>query len=204
MGEAIGHGFRNLMNFQGRDRRKTFWLYMLFICLMWVLLSTIGSIYWVASIVQTITQSNAMQTSNPDEAVGVMMSTIFGQMGPVMWGSAILSAIIGLFTIASFVRRLHDSDLSGWWALLPYGMLLLTFALLPLQMSYMNEMMAAMPDFMAQAANNPSMNQQYPGQTQMTLLGIPGWVQFISFIILAVRDSTRGPNRFGDEPPIRY
>lgn len=203
MGEAIGHGFRNLLNFQGRDRRKTFWLYILFVCLMWTLVSMVGSIMWIASFVNSIVNSNAMQSSNPDEALSVMMGSIFSQMGWMMWGSLILSVIIGFFTIASFVRRLHDSDLSGWWALLPYGMLALTIALMPIQMRYIDEMMTAMPQILEHASANPGVTPQYPGQTQMTLLGIPGWVQFISFIILAVRDSTRGPNRFGEEPPIR-
>lgn len=204
MGEAIKRGFGNLLNFQGRDRRKPFWLYMLFICIIWFVISSAGGVYWMVTAITALTQNNALQSTNPDEAGAIIMASIFGQLGQFLWFSMAISVVMGFLTIASFVRRLHDSDLSAWWALLPYGMLALTIVTVPLQMSYMTEVMQNMPAYMAQAEANPGVTPQFPGQSQMTLLGIPGWIQYIAFIILAVRDSTRGPNQYGEEPQISY
>jgi uncharacterized membrane protein YhaH (DUF805 family) len=76
--------------FTGRSRRKEYW--------MFVLLS-IG-IYIVASILDGIAGLNR---------------TIAGTYGPIT-----LLVALGLLvpTLAVSIRRLHDSDRSGWWLLL--------------------------------------------------------------------------------------
>ena len=76
--------------FTGRSRRKEYW--------MFVLLS-IG-IYFIASILDRIAGMNGM---------------IAGTYGPI---TALV--VLGLLvpSLAVSIRRLHDSDRSGWWLLL--------------------------------------------------------------------------------------
>ena len=76
--------------FNGRSRRKEYWMFMLL---------AIG-IYIVASILDRIAGMNGM---------------IAGRYGPIT-----MLVALGLLvpSIAVSIRRLHDSDRSGWWLLL--------------------------------------------------------------------------------------
>jgi uncharacterized membrane protein YhaH (DUF805 family) len=76
--------------FTGRSRRKEYW--------MFVLLS-IG-IYILASILDGIAGLNGM---------------IAGTYGPI---TALVAFGLLVPTLAVSIRRLHDSDRSGWWLLL--------------------------------------------------------------------------------------
>lgn len=201
MGSAIGHGFRNLFNFQGRDSNSQFWFYILFICIFWIGLSSIGSIVWMTSFIMgTIETAVLAPNMSEDQAAQAMFVEMANVMTPIMWANAALSLVAGVFTIAAFIRRLHDSDLSGYWSLLPYGMMILSLVTIPYQMQLINEFMSSMPEMLEQAEAGQQAMAIPPSQHKLTLMGIPGWIQIISFIILAVRSSTRGPNRFGDEP----
>ena len=76
--------------FTGRSRRKEYWMFTLL---------AIG-IYIVASIVDRIAGMNGM---------------IAGRYGPV---TALVALGLLVPTLAVSIRRLHDSDRSGWWLLL--------------------------------------------------------------------------------------
>jgi uncharacterized membrane protein YhaH (DUF805 family) len=76
--------------FTGRSRRKEYW--------MFVLLS-IG-IYIIASVLDGIAGLNGM---------------IVGTYGPI---TALVALGLLVPTLAVSIRRLHDSDRSGWWLLL--------------------------------------------------------------------------------------
>src|SRR5262245_63648211 len=82
--------------FTGRSRRKEYW--------MFVLLS-IG-IYLIASILDRISGMNGM---------------IAGTYGPI---TALVTLGLLVPSLAVSIRRLHDSDRSGWWlrlGLVPRG-----------------------------------------------------------------------------------
>ena len=94
-------------DFTGRARRKEYW--------MFVLLSF--GLYIVSAIL---------------DSVAGMSGTIGGVYGPIMTAVA-----LGLLvpSIAVGVRRLHDTDRSGWWLLLAFvpfvgGLVLLVFMIL--------------------------------------------------------------------------
>ena len=76
--------------FTGRSRRKEYWMFMLL---------SIG-IYIAASILDRIAGMNGM---------------IAGRYGPIM---ALVALGLLVPSIAVSIRRLHDSDRSGWWLLL--------------------------------------------------------------------------------------
>ena len=76
--------------FTGRSRRKEYWMFTLL---------AIG-IYIVASILDRIAGVNGM---------------IAGRYGPI---TALVALGLLVPSLAVSVRRLHDSDRSGWWLLL--------------------------------------------------------------------------------------
>ena len=76
--------------FTGRSRRKEYWMFLLL---------SIG-IYAIASILERIAGLNRM---------------IAGTYGPI---TALVALGLLVPTLAVSIRRLHDSDRSGWWLLL--------------------------------------------------------------------------------------
>jgi uncharacterized membrane protein YhaH (DUF805 family) len=90
--EAIASGFANYANFSGRAQRSAYWWWALF-----------------TALVSLVTQ--ALDTAL--------------RPGPVSYSSyggatvGVISGIVGLLLIipslAVLVRRLHDTDRSGWW-----------------------------------------------------------------------------------------
>ena len=76
--------------FTGRSRRKEYWMFTLL---------AIG-IYIVASILDRIAGMNGM---------------IAGRYGPI---TALVALGLLVPSLAVSIRRLHDSDRSGWWLLL--------------------------------------------------------------------------------------
>ena len=76
--------------FTGRSRRKEYWMYTLL---------AIG-IYIVTSILDRIAGMNGM---------------IAGRYGPI---TALVALGLIVPSLAVSIRRLHDSDRSGWWLLL--------------------------------------------------------------------------------------
>ena len=205
MGDAIAHGLRNLLYIEGRDPPRRFWLYILFTCIWWFGVSWIGTGAWATSSFVDMISNPALHTMEDAQAGQIIFRSLTDSMIPMMWVNAALSLVVAGFTLAAFIRRLHDSNLSGYWALLPYGLLILSLLAMPYQMQLFRDMMATMPDFLAQAQARADTGQPptliIPGQAEMTLISSIGWIQIISFIILAVQGSTRGPNRFGEEPP---
>jgi uncharacterized membrane protein YhaH (DUF805 family) len=92
--------------FEGRARRKEFWFFALFNFLAIVLLALIDAV---------------LGTFSEEAGIG-LLSGIYG-----------LAIIIP--SIAVTVRRLHDTDRSGWWFLLSFvpligGLVLLVFEVL--------------------------------------------------------------------------
>ena len=91
--EAVRSGFNNYANFSGRALRSEYWWWVVFV--------------WIASAVASII----------DRALGwrVYETTVNG----MQQGSGPVAAIVGLALIipglAVLVRRLHDTDHSGWW-----------------------------------------------------------------------------------------
>ncbi|WP_199554850.1 DUF805 domain-containing protein [Sandaracinobacteroides hominis] len=97
---------RKFATFSGRARRREYWLWQLFI--------------WIISAVLFAWLFAAL----PDKVVGT--DEFFAMSGNLMEGPtrlpmiviALVSLALFLPSLAVSVRRLHDSDKSGWWLLL--------------------------------------------------------------------------------------
>lgn len=92
--------------FEGRARRKEYWFFILFNILIGIGLAIID---------------NMTGTLNAETGTGLL--------------SGIYSLAVLIPTIAVAIRRLHDTDRSGWWLLLAFvpligGLVLLVFFVL--------------------------------------------------------------------------
>lgn len=107
---------RKYASFSGRARRREYWGFVLLIAIVSTLL--------VAGLFAAL--GGAAATGTP-EAFEAMVAA----GGPPVWALSALSIFYLVTIIPSFavsVRRLHDSDKSGWWLLLnlvPAGALVL-------------------------------------------------------------------------------
>lgn len=97
---------RKTFVFEGRARRKEFWMYHLQIILISIAASVLLAIF----------------SKGSSEPSGILLG-LFG----------IGSLVLGLPTIALSIRRLHDTDRSGWFLLLEFvpilGLIVLVFFL---------------------------------------------------------------------------
>ncbi len=121
------------------------------------------------------------------QTVANSMTSMFGSVG---WVSMAVGAGFIVLLGASVVRRLHDSDMSGWWALLPGAIQALSIAQMPAQMAAIT----------AAISNPAAMNDStamYRAQGPASLLG---WVAIGLVIWFGVRKSSPGANSYGDAP----
>jgi len=86
--------------FEGRARRMEYWMFVLFNCLIVVVLSVVDTVVGLFSLGNSI-----------------------GALTGLYW------LVVLVPSIAVTVRRLHDTDRSGWWALLALLPLLGTIVL---------------------------------------------------------------------------
>ena len=195
--KAIRHGLGNLLNSEGRDGRQAFWYYVLFV---YVLLTVLSLVVIVPLMLQAVFAGieqgvAASRSGDPLTAQSVAEAAVFGSMNQVMsimvWMGIGTGALMILLLATALVRRLHDSDVSGYWALVPGAIYLMNLILMP-------SLMRGMMDEMRQVAPGDPMAGVAAMQTSFTLASLLGWLAIIVVIVLGVRRSTPGPNRFGD------
>jgi uncharacterized membrane protein YhaH (DUF805 family) len=162
---------RRYAEFSGRSRRLELWMYVL-------MLAIIGLIGLTAVIVMSVgAMSMASASADGTPRLGGMVG-MFASMGiiAVIFGIIWLALLIP--TIAVQVRRLHDSDRSGWWVFLYWGPYLLAFAL-----------------SIAGLANN---SQSLSAIS--IVFSLASWIGLIVLIVFYCLPGTNGPNRFGADP----
>ncbi len=192
MGRAIKHALANLTNFSGRDARQAFWYYVLFLFIINIVVGLFISIPMMVTAFQSAFEA-AQSGMTEDEVAVLMTEQMSGQMGSTMWASLALNLLLTCLIAASFVRCLHDSDHSGWWAVLAVVAQLGAAAFTITQIGKMQELMAV-------TMNPHDMAAYFEGQSQMYAYGLVGWIAPIIVIVFGIMKSTDGPNRFGEEP----
>jgi uncharacterized membrane protein YhaH (DUF805 family) len=109
--EAVRSVYRNFFNFQGRAPRSEYWWFFLFNILVAIVIGIVEA---------ALGLGQGSMSSGPGE---VSMQFAGGPLS-IIW--ALVNIIPG---IAVGIRRLHDTDRSGWWtfiALIPLvGVILL-------------------------------------------------------------------------------
>ncbi len=158
-------------DFSGRSRRKEYWSWVLFQFLL-------GLAYWVLIFGSA---SAAVATGD--------LTAMFAAGGAVL----IISAVYGLLALIFFipglavsVRRLHDTNRSGWWILAPLTPYVLIIFLA----------------VGAVATAGPK-----PDQTTLASLGLGNMGLVLIMVVMALllfvfmlHEGTPGPNRYGPNP----
>lgn len=162
---------KNYANFSGRASRAEFWWYFLFIMALYL-------VVWVAAI--SIIGSSAASEGPPS----IAMIGAFGVVGlfVVLFWLAFL-----IPTIAVQVRRLHDTNRSGWWL----GAYYLLYG------AYLAIALGSMASFTVPDDGSP------PAIGGMVATGIVGLLFLVFSIVLLVffcLPGTSGANRFGEDP----
>ncbi len=188
---AIRYNLANLLNANGRDARQTFWYYVLFIVIVRFIASTVMSVPLMVRTVGAAVHA-AQQGSDPAAAQAQMMASMIDILPRMMWFGIAVGVVSAALLLASFVRRLHDSDLGGWWAALPLGLHAYALTLIPAQMDKAITIMAHID-----ARTQPDPMAMMRGQGGAALIA---WAPILLVVGLAVRATTPGPNRFGEAP----
>ncbi len=199
---AIKYNLTHLLDFTGRDARQTFWFYVLFLFLVYMALGMVGSFALIGSLMSPMLEAANAGASEQEMQVRMaqQMGATMGRMFEAMlWVSVVVSVLMDLLLAAAFVRRLHDSNSSGWWALAVLAAQVASIAA-------MIPMIEVMKDFMAEAmdpanlANPAHMQSMIERHSEMNFYGLIGWIAPLAVIVFGVMDSSNGPNRFGEEP----
>lgn len=188
---AIRYNLANLMNFNGRDARQTFWYYVLAIVLLRFLAGLAISIPLMVN-----TFGSAMHAARSGVEPEVFQRQISDQtiamMEQMQWLSIGIGVISGGLLLAALVRRLHDSDHAGWWAAIPASLYAYSLWRIPAQIHQATELLTHMNT--GNPPNPIAMMQDQVGNVAI------GWLPLIIVIVIGVLKSTPGPNRFGDSP----
>ena len=157
--------------FSGRSRRMEFWMWLLFQFLL-------GCVFLVGFLGLVGSAILAGGLERPEQ---------FLASGGAAIGLILLWLVVSLAffipNLAVTIRRLHDTDRSGWWVMLYWGPYLVSL-------------------FMTPAMTNAAVNS---GDLE-TLTGVSllfSGVQLIGSLVLLVfmfLDGTPGHNRFGPDP----
>ncbi|MEO5938122.1 MAG: DUF805 domain-containing protein [Sphingomonas sp.] len=153
--------------FGGRSRRMEFWMFQL-------LLVVLGVGAFVALMVIGLGAIGMASGGNATTGLAGMFASL-GILAVVF-----LVAGLALFipSLAVQVRRLHDTNRSGWWLMIYFG-------------PYMISMLVNVA-----GANQNSMTMVGAGGV-LSLLSLIGWVTLIVFYCLP---GTNGPNDYGPDP----
>lgn len=163
--------------FSGRSRRKEFWMYILFVFVVTIVLSILDAMLGLGGSTQTSTTTFEPGTTGVGGSAGVT--------GGILAGIFALATFIP--SLAVQVRRLHDTDRSGWWILLP---------LVPYLAGAVLLLGGAMTGLGSGGMTAASGGALMVGGLLMAVGGICA----IALLVFMCLDGTRGPNRFGPDP----
>ncbi len=156
---------RRYADFSGRSRRMEFWMWQLFKFL--IVIAFYVLIFALAG--------SAMMSGDPSAVMAV------GGAAMLIW-LVMMVFFLGILIpdIAVAVRRLHDTDRTGWWFLAPLAPYVLVIV--------GGAMVASSPDA--------------PGLGGViALIGIVGVIGLgLTLLVFYFLEGTRGPNRYGPDP----
>ncbi|HEX6377225.1 MAG TPA: DUF805 domain-containing protein [Allosphingosinicella sp.] len=152
--------------FSGRSRRMEYWMFQLFMFLVYIALMLLMMILGGGAL---------MSGGDP------------GAIAAAGGAAMIVLALYGLFALAMFipslavtVRRLHDTNRSGWWILAPLAGYVV--------MAVGGAMAAGSPD-------NPGLGGILAMVGLVAVIGLG-----ITLLVFMFLEGTRGPNKYGPDP----
>lgn len=189
--DAVIYGLANLAKFKGRDARQTFWYYVLFVYVVNVVLSVVVSVPLSISMISKTVRTAIASGGNEAAVRDATLRAVHDLAGALMWVALISGALMFVLLAASFVRRLHDSNLSGYWGIIPGALQLGAIAMIPGNLRRLTESMITLEQ------GDPLVNIKAL-EMQAGLTSVAGWLPIFVVVFLGIRKSTPGPNRFGE------
>ena len=164
---------KRYFEFSGRSRRKEYWMFTLMNVLIYLFLTVLQLALGGGMA--------AMTQPGTDAAAGAGLAA-FGVVGILQ---ILISLAFLIPSIAVGVRRLHDTNRSGWWYLLPVVPYVLGFVLLSWGLF-------------------SGLSGGGSGSGALAAIGgillFVGLICAITLLVFFCLDGTRGPNRFGPDP----
>jgi uncharacterized membrane protein YhaH (DUF805 family) len=153
--------------FSGRSRRKEYWMFVLFQILLYIA-------FWVLVL---LVGGGALMSAGGDPtaamAAGGAILVIFGLYGLIALALLIPGIAVG-------VRRLHDTNRTGWWLLAPLA----------------GYVIAALGGVMAASSpDNPGIGAILAMVGMIAAFGLA-----ITLLVFMLLEGTRGPNKYGPDP----
>lgn len=167
---AVASCYRNILNFSGRARRAEYWWFALFQCLVGIGLQVALALYVVND------PALAALAANPDLA-GIAAAR--GSWMVVVGLIAGYLMLVCLPQLAVTVRRLHDTDRSGWFIFMPF-------------LAYVAALLAAVFIMLASGGQGALV-----AVVAVTVILVAGSLWFLVVLCLP---GTHGMNRFGPDP----
>lgn len=188
---AIKYNLAHLADFNGRQARYPFWMYVLFLVIVHVIVSLLLTVPMAAGVA-----GDVVTAARDGAGEAEVQAQIFGRMEQSlrmsMWVSAALSLVSILLLTAAFARRLHDSNKPTWIALLAAAVQIVA---LVLTISTLDEVVAMM-----QLAQSGDLAQVQAMQQKLMLQGLLGYIPLILLVVFGAWPSTPGDNRYGPQP----
>ena len=124
-GQAVSRFFRNYATFSGRASRSEYWWAYLFQSIIGFVAGIVLSVLMILAIVAVIAAHPEVHTPMTDAQSGATALTItveafIAAFAVTFIGLAVITLPTLLPSIAVTVRRLHDTNRSGWWCLLSF------------------------------------------------------------------------------------
>lgn len=189
-----------LIDFQGRENRQPFWLWILIVYIVQFVIMVIAMIpimtSWFDQMMPALQQDPHRFNNDPQ----AMMQLMVPMMQNMITMTVVGALLFFILSAAAVVRRLHDSNRSGWWALPYYAMQVVSpvfmLSFFPRYFTLMASVKPGSPPDMT----NPAFQQAMQSMTLMSLVNLLGFGILVMMIVLLVLPGTVGPNRFGDDP----
>ena len=183
---SIRHVLPRLFQFEGRDTNRQFWPWAI---LVFIVQMVAGSLVMIPMMADMMTRAIQIGAFDPDkgepdpELVAVQMETMvqdsLADFDRLLMPSLILQIAAILLLAAAVTRRLHDRDRSGLWGLILMPFIILGIVNMPL-------------------ADDLIMGRPLTALESISIaLGQGYWIAFLILVVMLVRKSDPGPNRFG-------
>ena len=156
-------------DFSGRSRRMEFWMWQLFQLIVYVV---------VVVLAMALGGGAMMMMGRGGDPSAVMAAGGTVMIIMLVYGLYCLAVLIPSIAVA--VRRLHDTDRTGWWVLAPLA-------------PYLLMIVAGM-----MAASSPDSAVMAGGLALVSMIAV--LVLALVLLIFYFLEGTRGPNRFGPDP----
>ena len=193
MAGAIAYSLKNLANFNGRDGRKRFLTYFLFVVILNFVLYLAASIPTIMAAMDAGIE--AAKTGDNSAAEAAIMNHMIDFAGPLVWISLGIALLNIVLLSAAFVRRAHDTGLPGLLLAIPLGLQLVWMFFAYRQLDGLKATMRAAVDAQL-AGQSPAV------QTGMIAQDLIGWLVVIIVLAIGFLKTQRSDNQYG-EPELK-